>query len=638
MKYVHASLPCLPAGIALMLALVAIIVSGCDTTVNDTAMPEQPFDATGTLSGRVIDRVTSAPISGATIRIDVADTLTATTGSGGAFTLSGLPATRSENGSTVSGTYNVHVSAPDGSPYRPFYTAEVELVFGGSGHGSVGSGPGNNLAASVTFPLSKTNGSLSGTLFTESEHTGDELPLAEEEVVLYQNLDLRYSADGSPVDSDRVRVASTMTGADGSFSFDRVEEAAQYGLEVVFPGQPGQIIATGTLDPGTGASRTLDPVDVTNSVPDFNAALVAPAREADLGTTEPNFVIAFNRPVEANEYTTPGDPLSTTGPANITNDIFIDGTGSEAPASKARRSDDEIAVRVSFNSTRDTLTITPIDPLQDGTVYQLEANALFNSNLGFVDGYGRALNSFPGGTEINFSIGVNTDAPDAPNVTVTSVSPGERDYDALNVTANLEFTPGDNAVPIREYEIYRRTADTDDQAGIGAYDLELVGTIDASNTQFGVVTASDNAGSQPFLGDDGADYEPVAWYVRAISINGVAGASSGVIEIGDNVGVGLIDADYLDLSGDGTIDGVRIALDEPVPSVTAGDDGSAYLTISGTDAPTVGDVAEVGSNRRVIRINISGGTPSATDEATLSGFDDYAGNGVNGDEDTVTFN
>jgi len=152
------------------------------------------------------------------------------------------------------------------------------------------------------------------------------------------------------------------------------------------------------------------------------------------------------------------------------------------------------------------------------------------------------------------------------------------------------------------------------------------------------VTASDNAGSQPFLGDDGADYEPVAWYFRAISINGVAGASSGVIEIGDNVGVGLIDADYLDLSGDGTIDGVRIALDEPVPSVTAGDDGSAYLTISGTDAPTVGGVAEVGSNRRVIRINISGGTPSATDEATLSGLDDYAGNGVNGDEDTVTFN
>jgi len=69
MKYVHASLPCLPAGIALMLALVAIIVSGCDTAVNDTAMPEQPFDATGTLSGRVIDRVTSASISGATIRI-----------------------------------------------------------------------------------------------------------------------------------------------------------------------------------------------------------------------------------------------------------------------------------------------------------------------------------------------------------------------------------------------------------------------------------------------------------------------------------------------------------------------------------------------------------------------------------------
>lgn len=622
----------------IVVAIVAFVVTGCDTTVNDTTAPEEPFDATGTLSGRVIDRVTSEPIAGATIRIDVADTLTATTGSGGAFTMSGLPATRSENGATVSGTYNVHVSTPDGSPYRPFYTAEVELIFGGSGDGSVGSGPGNNLSASVTFPLSKLNGSVSGSLFTQSEYTGDQLPLQGETIVLYQDLDLRYGADGSPVDSDRVRVAATATGADGSFAFDRVEEAARYEVEVVFPNQPGQIIATGILEPGENTSHTLDPVDITTVVPDFNAMLVSPEREADLSTTAPDFVIAFNRPVDANAYTTPGDPLTTTGPANITNDIFIDGTGTEAPTSKARRTDNEIAVSVSFNSARDTLTITPVDPLQDGTEYQLEAPALLNGTLGFVDQYGRGLDSFPGGTEINFSIGVNTEAPDAPNVTVTSVTPEQREYDALSVTINLDFTPGDNAVPIREYEIYRRTADTDDEPGVGDDDFELVGAVDASNTQFGVVTASNVASSQPFFGDDGADYEPVAWYFRAISINGVAGAPSAVVEVGDNLGVGLIDADYIDQDGDATIDGVRVGLDEPVPGISVGDDGAAFLTISGTDAPSVAEVTDISSNRRFFIIDINGGTPSASDQATISGLDDYAGNGIDNTESTVTFN
>jgi len=31
------------------------------------------------------------------------------------------------------------------------------------------------------------------------------------------------------------------------------------------------------------------------------------------------------------------------------------------------------------------------------------------------------------------------------------------------VEATLEFTPGDNSVPVREYEIYRRAADPGDQ-------------------------------------------------------------------------------------------------------------------------------------------------------------------------------
>jgi hypothetical protein len=637
MNYTNAILRPVTTGLALLLvALVGLTVSGCDTTVNETTTPEQPFDATGTLSGRVIDRVTSEPIAGATVRVDVADTLSASTGSDGAFSISGLPATRSENGSTASGTYNVHIATPDGSPYRAFYTSEVELVFGGSGDGEIGSGPGNNLAASVTFPLAKLNGSLSGSVFTVSAFNDAELPLAEEEIVLYQDLALRYDADGGSVDSDRVRVATTTTGADGSFSFDNVEEAASYDVELAFDGVPGQLLRSGTLDPGESTSRTFEPIDVTNDVPDFTASLVSPDREADLGTAEPEFVIAFNRSVATNAYTTPGDPLSISGSDNITNDVFIAGTGAGAPTPKARREDNQIAVDVSFNSTRDTLTITPVDPLQDGTEYRLSVGGIFNDGDGFVDGYGRALDTFLGGSQIDFSIGVNTDAPDAPNVTVTNVSPERRDYGTTSVTARLEFTPGDNAVPVREYEIYRRTADTDDENGLGDDDFELVETIDATNTTFGVVTASNTVSSRPFYGDDGSDYEPIAWYFRAISINGVAGEASSVVEVGDNTGVGLIAATYLDLDADGLDDALRLRFDEPIPSIPT--DASTFATIDGVDAPTVGDLLEIDTNRDQVIVEISGGTPnSGTDTVEISNLDDYAGNGVDADqnEDTI---
>ncbi len=638
----------LTATIALLLmASVSVTLTGCDTTVNeaDTSSTtttinnpeEQPFDATGTVSGRVIDRVTSAPIEGATVAIDALDS-TATTDAAGSFRFDNVPATSNVSGTSASGTYNVHITTPEGSAYRPAYTAEVTLSFGLDAV-SVGSGPGNNLGASVTFPLAKLNGTVSGSVFTESDFTGDRIPTAGEEIVLYQDLALRYNDDGGSIDTDRVRVASTETGDDGSFTFENVEEAADFDLEIVFAGKEGELFEAGTIDPetGGGSSITLEPSDVTNDLPDFDASLVSPNREADLGTAEPEFVIAFSTPVAENDYTTPGDPLSARSFAtpNISNDISIDG----APIAKARSADGNIAVDLSFNSTRDTLTITPVDPLEDGTKYELEVgSALFNSGEGFVNTYGQGIDAATfGGSSINFSIGVNEDTPDAPAVAVTDVLPEDRDYDQSSVTANLEFTPGANSVPLREYEIYRRTADKDDEDGFGDDEFELVATIDATNTNFGVIAASNTASSTPFYGDDGGDYEPIAWRFRAISINGVPSDFSSVVEVGDNVGIGLTSAAYVDQDSDGDDDALRLNFDEPVPSFPT--DASTFVSIDGADAPSVGDVIEIDPNRREVLVEISGGTPdSFTDEAQISNLDDYAGNSVDTDEDIVTIN
>ena len=637
----------LTATIALLLmASVSVTLTGCDTTVNeaDTSSTtttinnpeEQPFDATGTVSGRVIDRVTSAPIEGATVAIDAVDS-TVTTDAAGSFRFSGVPATSDPDGSGASGTYNVHITTPEGSSYRSFYTAEVRLTFG-IDDVSVGSGPGNNLGASVTFPLAKLNGTINGSVFTQSAFTGDRIPTAGEEIVLYQDLALRYDDDGGPIDNDRVRVASTQTEADGSFTFENVEEAADFDLEIVFAGKEGEFFAGGTIDPetGGGSTVTLEPVDVTSDLPDFNASLVSPSRGADLGTAEPAFVIAFSTPVAENDYTTPGEPLSTSGTPNISNDIFIDASATTA---KARNADGEIAVDLSFNSTRDTLTITPVDPLEDGTEYELEVGgALFNSGDGFVNTYGQFINTGTfGGSTIDFSIGVNEDTPDAPAVAVTDVLPENRDYGQSSVTANLEFTPGANSVPLREYEIYRRTADTDDDDGFSDDEFELVGTIDATNTNFGVIAASNTASSVPFYGDDGGDYEPIAWRFRAISINGVPSDFSSVIEVGDNVGVGITSAQYVDQDFDGTDDALRMNFDEPISSFPT--DASTFVSIDGADAPSVGDVIEVDSNHRSVLVEISGGTPNpgiGGDEVEITSLDDFAGNGVDTDQDVAT--
>jgi hypothetical protein len=150
------------------------------------------------------------------------------------------------------------------------------------------------------------------------------------------------------------------------------------------------------------------------------------------------------------------------------------------------------------------------------------------------------------------------------------------------------------------------------------------------------VTASNTASSTPFYGDDGGDYEPVAWRFRAISINGVAGDFSSVIEVGDNVGVGLTGATYLDQDSDGTDDALRLNFDEPIPTFPT--DASTFASISGTDAPSVGNVIEISSNRRQVTVEISGGTPdSNNDEVEVSGLNDYAGNGVDADEDRAGF-
>ena len=150
-------------GLLLALLAVGLVVAGCgddpvtvegnepeDNSTTIENPPPEDFDAVGTVSGRVLDRVTNAPIEGADVSIDAAGAERSTTTSAdGSFRLTEVPANRSDQGDSfdASGTYNVHV-VPNSDSYRDAYSAEVTLVYGAD---EGGSGAGNNLGASVRF-------------------------------------------------------------------------------------------------------------------------------------------------------------------------------------------------------------------------------------------------------------------------------------------------------------------------------------------------------------------------------------------------------------------------------------------------------------------------------------------------------
>ena len=644
------------AAFALLFAVFsASVLTGCDSTTNINNPPEQPFDGTGTVTGRVIDRVTDAPIEGATVRIDVADTLVATTGADGAFSFEGVPANRSEAGGSASGTYNVHVSTPDGSPYRDFYTAEVELVFGSTDGVS---GPGNNLAASVTFELAKLNGTINGALTTTSDFSGEEIGVAGQELVLFQT---DFSAndvaegDAGSNDTQTVRLTSTTTADDGTFSFESVEEDGSFDIRAVTQDGSLQSVETVALDPSTtGSTTTLSPIQAT-FLPDFKAelfyvedgSLVPFTEDADLSTGTPEFRLVFSQPVAENAYTTP-DPDATGD--NIAKDIFIDGSPTEKDIGTdfARTDNGDIAVNVSFSSARDTLSISPVDPLPDGAEYRLDLSGVLESGEGFVsEAFEQAISGLQPGntTSQSFSTGINQDAPAAPSVafnTDDGTAP-DFDYTAFSVNVPLTLSPGAADGPELEgYRIFVRTADTDDQAGFGDDEYEEFEEIDLDDFDTPFSDAIDITGgtndNDPFHDDEG-NYEPIEWRFVAVSLNGVESEATEVV-LGDSVGVQLNSAFFVDQDEDFSNDeAVVVNIDEPIPSISVGDSGADFISITDGDDdededPTVGDVLEVNTttNGTTVTVAVSGGTQE-TYTIRIENLEDLAGNGVDADAD-----
>jgi len=264
-------------------------MTGCDTTVNNGS---DPFDPTGTVTGRLVDRVSNAPLSGAAITLtsardeDAGTVLSDTTGADGVFRFDGVPVNQASGAASASGRHvlDVNLTGVDG-PYRARYRAEVELSYGESGDGA----SGNNLTASVTLPISPLNASVSGRV---NDVDGD--PLSSVSVALVQRLPLGFDAAGEP--SSFTDVESTTD----AFLLLRAgdDEIGRDPASDYF-----RIPAT------TGTTVRVDRGAVEASPPAFEARLVSPERGVDLDATSVEMRFAFTAPVKDTPFADPTRPF-----------------------------------------------------------------------------------------------------------------------------------------------------------------------------------------------------------------------------------------------------------------------------------------------------------------------------------------
>jgi hypothetical protein len=516
----------------------SLLLTGCDSTVNEEGdapidasteinnPPPEDFDAVGTISGRVIDRATSEPIEGATV--SVFDTLSATTGEDGSFAIANVPANRGDQSGSET-DYNVHITTPEGSPYRSAVTAEVPLVFGND---SGGSGSANNLGANVTFPLNKV-ATVEGAVVS-----GAGVPL--DSVVVRATQDVAYQLDdnGDVDESVETVVAEATTDAEGAFTLEGIETDVSYDLSVEClkaACQSGEAaIGSGyTIKPSLAGSRTeVEALALPSSLAPQLVAALSPAPQASAGDVQdtgasnfdsatPTWTLTFNRPIAIS------DTAAVEG--LVEDNVVITGN----VQTKAL---DPISVDANVvNGT--TIEWTAEEALSDGLVFGVEygdlltvpTDAQFGTGLAAVNGI-PVDNGVLGGsiTEIFFGIAIDTEGLDAPNVTITQT--GDDDYfndPVFDLTIN---NPSDQA---KEYIVEYRSGKT-----VGSrVDEEWVElfTVSRDAADFGEITVNgQSVPNQPFIGADGA-YRDAELRVRAINLNNVEGTNTEPDTLSDNV-------------------------------------------------------------------------------------------------------
>lgn len=614
-----------------------LVLVGCDSG-GDT--PETQNNLSGVISGQVVDKASSAPIEGATVTVAAGsldsdgDTYTATTDGNGQFNITDVPVTtgsqsQSEDGEqdNPSASYGIQVETPDGSEYRERYRGQVELAFGNTESET----PAQNLVANITFPVSKTNGTVTGRVLVGPSASAD--ALSQGTLTLVQDVPVQLDANGNAVSSIEVSTTTT-TDANGQFTFDNAVVGQAFSLVATIGDETVSVLS----GPPVPANESTVTVEESITPPAFQVVDITPAPGADV-SADTSFTFTFNRAVASNAFTSASAPRSGLD-ASGEGDRLVDELYISKGNKKALTADGNIPVSISYGRNRTELTVTPTQPLQNGFTYSHVAEGFEDDR--FVDAFGVPLaTSSVNEADFDFSVGDNTVKPAVPSVSFedqndpddeTIADDGNLNYTDNTVTAELRIDDIDNsAAEVKGYEVYYRSQNQTGRNGNGdqfrkvnavspeasagefnEYDgIIPANTVDDDGENFDdgelEFTATIGSGgtgrSSPLAADDGS-YGPIEWKVRAVSVNNVRSDFTSAIVTADNTDPAVQTA-----NANPADDEIVLTFDEALDVSTAGNASNYELDDSGGDALDIGSIS--------VENTVAGGS-----EVTLSGIDD----------------
>ncbi len=663
------------ASLALFVAACAFVVSACDstTTVEGDQTNNEPretnYDVTGNVTGKVLDKATQDAISGVPVSIDALtaegeETLTDTTDASGEFAFANVPAQSAETSpEDASGDYVVHVDGDADVVDGDYDDVRAEATLSFSSDQDSGA-DANNLGASVTVPLTQTNASISATATTDfgvgssSDGIGEIRPVNNVGVTLVRKGNAVLDADGeeTTLTAEDIDVGTTTTDGNGNFSFSGLPgglDADEYYLEWQFPNQTvvtdnGDVALKNIPDSGTDTANVALELDVTDEVgANLPFQLVsAPEDGFDYETRTPEFTFTFNRAVDG----------ALVGGDVLDEDALEDILSFDGGTRKALETDGTVKPDVTISGN--TVTVTPSEPLKDGHEYTLsglpdDPSVFFGSRFGqFAEVQAGVDYPVDGSGNHNFSIGVSEDTPD-PTFRIETINPPASadtlDYSDGSVSLQVVVS-NENDVPlITQEDPVEIWADNGDGfALVGTNTLGDPG--DFADTDSFTVTIDEPFTSENNFNDP-ERYKPLEVYATLTSLNGETGQSD-TKELNDRKTPQVTAARYIDEDVEGgdpggsgsndeqndrNVERLEVDFNEPMAE---GSFNTSDFNVTDNNNVSINSVAEVdnqdGGSTVVLELDELDQSNVSSDNLTVEGGTDLAGNGLNQDENEVT--
>jgi len=533
---------------AVVLGLV-LDLPGCFDTKADPV----PQVSTGTIQGKLLDSMTQQPIVGALISVGGT---TATTDTNGKYTIANceIPLdTNTQNKKIVAANYKFAIDLRSvTSPVNmatatlryPDFSYDVVSLDFSKGNSST-TNPINYELTNVDFKVGKLSATLIGVVADKNTL----LPVPAGYTV---NL---VSLGSTSISGNEYISGSTLTDANGAFTFANIEALRNFRIDAWNPGQTFRGSRSVTA-PADGVTKTL-------SVQTNDAVLLAstdtlsptiisvtPQMDADVAPAATDVVFTFSEPILQTADTNTSPSVAT----GLYNKVSVNYMGSKVSNSSTSSS---IAHTLAWNSSFTQLIIS-IPSLAASSKYTID---LTPANALLLDINGNALNNTIDKRVLNFTTN-GAALPVAPSV-VTVVNNSSLNYNSTTVL--LDWLPVSGA---KGYNVYR-AQNYPNAAG----QLQHIGSFPSTLTS----DFSDTLPAAAFV--SGQNKLTYTYVVASVSADGIESTGSPSVTAQDNVAptavipVGL-SAIY------------TITFSEPVDEVSAVD----TLNYSVTGGPTVSSV------------------------------------------------